>query len=141
MPTDNIKFGDTKLYFKSNEDDEIKELEKIKELKAENIEVCDDDAVDAMRYYLETVEDNGYSGELTLSKETGQRLLKIIGENRITRKRFIKLLMGYGMQRNNANLAAEIIHNKYLHYSLKTVQLVIKWEILKRIGGNQCSIR
>lgn len=131
MPIENIKFGEVKVFYRSNEDDELKELEEIKELKAESIEVCNDDVADAIRYYAKTVTNKGYSAELTLSKEASQKLLKAIGENRITRKRFIKLLMGYGIQRNNAQNIAEFIHIQGWKYTPNMVKIIIAMTIWK----------
>ncbi len=123
MPIENIKFGEAKVFYKLNEDDELKELGEIPELKAESIEVCNDDAADAIRYYAESVTNKGYSAELTLSKGASQRLLKAIGENKITRKRFIKLLMSYGIQRNNAQDIAEFVHIQGWKYTPNIVKI------------------
>ena len=90
MPTENCEVVPGKVFVKINENDELKELG---EIKAESIETCNDDAVDAMRYYAESVTNKGYSAELTFSKEDGRRFLKMMGLETITRKRFKKLLM------------------------------------------------
>ena len=109
MPTENCEVVPGKVFVKINENDELKELG---EIKAESIETCNDDAVDAMRYYAESVTNKGYSAELTFSKEDGRRFLKMMGLETITRKRFKKLLMGCGIQKNEAEIIAREFQNE-----------------------------
>ena len=65
-----------------------------------------------MRYYAESVTNKGYSAELTFSKEDGRRFLKMMGLETITRKRFKKLLMGCGIQKNEAEIIAREFQNE-----------------------------
>lgn len=123
MPTENCEVIPGKVFIKTNENDELKELG---EIKAESIEICNDDAVDAMRYYAESVTNKGYSAELTFSKEEGRRFLKMMGLETITRKRFKKLLMGCGFQRNQAEKIAKIAHKNNMKYTPMLVQEVIE---------------
>ena len=109
MPTENCEVVPGKVFVKINENDELKELG---EIKAESIETCNDDAADAMRYYAESVTNKGYSAELTFSKEDGRRFLKMMGLETITRKRFKKLLMGCGIQKNEAEIIAREFQNE-----------------------------
>lgn len=126
MPTDNKETISRKVLIKSITDEIIRELQ-CYEFKAEP----SDDKVDAIRYYTARATGNWYNGELTLSKEASRRLLKVMGENRITRKRFIKLLMGYGIQRNKAQDIAKFAHIhgwKYTPNLVKTIVAMIIWK-------------
>lgn len=124
MPTESNEFGPGKLLYKDQEGI-IKEL-----CCYENKEENNDDAADAMEYAVKGMTDSEISVSLGISKESTRKILKLYGLERITRKRFIKLLMGCGIQRNDANAVAKIVHNsKYVDYSPMTVQLVIEWAI------------
>ena len=94
-----------------------------------------DDAADAIRYAVEdqlkTQEDTG-TVTFTMTKEASKQMQKMLGVQRITRKRFIKLLMGCGIQRNNAQKLAKMVHYEYKRYSPVLVQMVIEW-IIKNI--------
>ena len=57
------------------------------------------------------------------------QMQKMLGVQRITRKRFIKLLMGCGFQRNDAQNLAKMVHYEYKRYSPILVQMVIEWII------------
>ena len=61
---------------------------------------------------------------------------KMLGVQRITRKRFKKLLMACGMQRNDAEKFADVIHKTELGYSPIMVQAVVEW-IIKELNKRE----
>ena len=66
------------------------------------------------------------SMSLDISKESTRRILKIYGLERITRKRFKKLLMGCGLQRNDAEVIAKQFCYEQIPYTPLGVQQVIE---------------
>ncbi len=119
MPTENnIKFGDGRLLLKTNNSEIMQELMGY-EYKEEN----NDDKADAMRYYAESMQ-SGVT--FTMDKASARRLYKMVGLETITRKRFKKLLMGCGLQRNDAEIIAEAFHNNKIRYTPLAVQNVIE---------------
>ena len=119
MPTENnIKFGDGRLLLKTNNSEIMQELMGY-EYKEEN----NDDKADAMRYYAESLQ-NGVT--FTIDKASARRLYKMVGLETITRKRFKKLLMSCGLQRNDAEIIAETFHNNKIRYTPLAVQNVIE---------------
>ena len=63
---------------------------------------------------------------LTLTKEESIQIQKMIGLQRITRKRFKKLLMGCGMQRNDAEVVTNAFRESKIQYTPLAVQKVIE---------------
>lgn len=124
MPTENSEVVQGKVFIKTNENDELKELGTIKEIA----EVHNDDAVDALRYAVEGQKTTG-TITMTISRESSKHLQKMLGIQKITRKRFIKLLMGCRIQRNNAQEIAKAINRSGVEYSPIAVQAVIEWLI------------
>lgn len=121
MPTENKGLELGKVFFKSKESDELKEL-----ACYETKENTMDDAADATEYAIKTMEQRTDSITVTISRESSRYLQKMIGIQRITRKRFIKLLMSCRIQRNDATIIAEIVHNSKVDYSPITVQAIIE---------------
>lgn len=72
--------------------------------------------------------EGGYSGEIliTFKKDDYRRLMKKMGLETITRKRFKKLLMGCGMQRNDAEIIAQAFNENGIRYTPRAIQQVIE---------------
>ena len=130
MPTESNEVNLGKLLYKKQEGI-IKELCSY-EYKEEN----NDDAVNAIEYAIKGMTDSEISMSLDISKESTRRILKIYGLERITRKRFKKLLMGCGMQRNDAEVIAEQFCNEKIPYTPLGVQQVIE-TIIKEFEEEQ----
>lgn len=128
MPTESLKPG--KIYI-NKDSEKIQELMNY-ECKEEN----NDDAVNAIEYAIKGMTDSEISMSLDISKESTRRILKIYGLERITRKRFKKLLMGCGMQRNDAEVIAEQFCNEKIPYTPLGVQQVIE-TIIKEFEEEQ----
>lgn len=124
MLTEINELSPEKLLYK-DQDGIIKELCSY-EYKEEN---CNDDSIDAMEYaasrYMEMA-NKGASITFELPKEKVRRILKLYGLEKITRKRFKKLLMGCGIQRNEAEKIAKIAHENNMKYTPILVQEVIE---------------
>lgn len=124
MPTEINELGPGKLLYK-DQDGIIKELCSY-EYKEEN---CNDDSIDAMEYaasrYMEMA-NKGATITFELPKEKVRRILKLYGLEKITRKRFKKLLMGCGMQRNDAEVIVEAFHKNKIRYTPLAIQQVIE---------------
>ena len=73
---------------------------------------------------------------MTISRESSKHLQKMIGIQKIKRKRFIKLLMGCRIQRNDAEKFADVIHKTELGYSPIMVQAVVEW-IIKELNKKE----
>ena len=122
MPTDNVKEimdGDIFIQDKEGNMNKIAEIAQFENIATEE----KDDAADAMRYYAESMQ-SGVT--FTMDKASARRLHKMVGLETITRKRFKKLLMGCGLQRNDAEIIAEAFHNNKIRYTPLAVQNVIE---------------
>ena len=132
MPTENSNLISKELFFEDRFGN-IQKLGKIEELQQYESKTDEkDDAADAIRYAVDNqLNAKGYEGTatFTLTKEESIQMQKMLGVRRITRKRFIKLLMSCGIQRNDAQNLAKIIHYEYKRYSPILVQMVIEWII------------
>jgi len=129
MPTENSDLISKELFFEDRFGN-VQKLGRIEELQQyENKTDERDDAVDALRYAVENTK--GYAGTatITMTKEASIQMQKMLGVQKITRKRFIKLLMGCGFQRNDAQNLAKMVHYEYKRYSPILVQMVIEWII------------
>lgn len=129
MSTENNNLIPGELFFEDRFGN-IQKLGKIEELQQYGSKTDEkDDAVDALRYAVENTK--GYTGTATytMTKEASIQMQKMLGVQRITRKRFIKLLMGCGFQRNDAQNLAKMVHYEYKRYSPILVQMVIEWII------------
>lgn len=129
MPTENNNLMPGELFFEDRFGN-IQKLGKIEELQQYESKTDEkDDAVDALRYAVENTK--GYTGTATytMTKEASIQMQKMLRVQRITRKRFIKLLMGCGLQRNDAQNLAKMVHYEYKRYSPILVQMVIEWII------------
>ena len=120
MPTEESGFTLGKLLYKDQEGI-IKEL-----CSYESKEENNNDAVDAMEYAVKGMTVGEISMSLDISKESTRKILKIYGLERITRKRFKKLLMGCGMQRNDAEIVASAFRESEIQYTPLAVQKVIE---------------
>ncbi len=98
MPTENSELIPGKVFIKTKEDEEPKELKAI-DISAVTIEI---------------------------PKEKVKQIFKMHGLNKITRKRFKKLLMGCGMQRNDAEIVANAFRESEIQYTPLAVQKVIE---------------
>ena len=121
MSTEDVKQELGKVFIKTA-DGEIQELKGAThlELKVEN----NDDA-DAMKYTTETMKEATLN--ITISRESSIKMQKIIGINKISRKRFIKLLMGCGIQRNAATKFADIVRKTEFSYCPLMAQATVEW--------------
>lgn len=120
MPTEDRELNMGKLLYK-DQDRTIKELANY-EFKEEN----NDDVIDAMQYATKGITEGGMSITLEFPKEKVRHFLKIYGLERITRKKFKKLLMGCGMQRNDAEVVANAFRESEIQYTPLAVQKVIE---------------
>ena len=121
MPTDNIKEIMDGDVFIQDKEGNIKKIAEITQF--ENGFAEKDDAVDAIRYYAESMQTET---TFTMDKASARRLHKMVGLETITRKRFKKLLMGCGLQRNDVEIIAEAFHNNKIRYTPLAVQNVIE---------------
>lgn len=120
MPTESNEVNLGKLLYK-DQDGFVREL-----CNYEHKEENNDDAVDAMEYAVKGMTEGEMSMAIDISKESTRRILKLYGLERITRKRFKKLLMGYGFQRNDAEVIAEQFCEEHIPYTPLCVQQVIE---------------
>ena len=121
MPTDNIKEIMDGDVFIQDQEGNIKKIAEITQFESGFAEK--DDAADAIRYYAESMQTET---TFTMDKASARRLHKMVGLETITRKRFKKLLMGCGVQRNDAEIIAETFHNNKIRYTPLAVQNVIE---------------
>ncbi len=121
MPTEDIQGILPRKVFLKGQEGAIKELATY-ESKEEN----NDDALDAMRYAVECMTEGKISMAIELSRDKVRQILKLYGLERITRKRFKKLLMGCGMQRNDAEIVAKTFGESKIQYTPLAVQRVIE---------------
>lgn len=126
MPTEDVKLEPGKVFMKTA-DGEIQELAMCEFHTEDN----NDDAVDAMRYAIENTKGYEATATITMTKEESRRFQKMLGIQKIKRKRFIKLLMGCGIQKNAATQFANIVHKSIGHYTPMTVQRIIEWLIIQ----------
>lgn len=123
MPTDNIKEIMDGDIFMQDQEGNIKKIAEITQFE-NGVTDEKDDAIDAMKYAVEQQKEGTIT--MTISRESSKHLQKMIGIQKITRKRFKKLLMGCGMQRNDAEIIAEAFHNNKIRYTPLAVQNVIE---------------
>lgn len=84
-----------------------------------------------------TEKEKSKSVSITITRESSIHLQKMLGIERISRKRFIKLLMGCRIQRNDANIFADIVRKNEYGYCPITVQAVIEWVIKEIQKGEE----
>lgn len=119
MPTENMQgILPGKIFFE-DQDGDIKEL-----CTYESKEENNDDAADAVRYAIE--KEKSKSVSITITRESSIHLQKMLGIERISRKRFIKLLMGCRIQRNEAEIVANAFKESEIHYTPLAVQQIIE---------------
>lgn len=78
-----------------------------------------------MRYYAESLQEET-TATAEIDRASVRRLKKMYGLETITRKRFKKLLMGCGMQRNDAETIATEFHRNKIRYTPLAVQQIIE---------------
>ena len=123
MPPENSEVIPGKVFVQTEEDEEPKEL-KVIDISA--IESNEDDAIDAMKYGVEGMTSGEISMAIEIPKERVRQILKMNGLERITRKRFKKLLMGCGIQRNEAEIIANEFCKNKIQYTPLAVQKVVE---------------
>ncbi len=133
MPTDNIKEIMDGDIFMQDQEGNIKKIAEITQFE-NGVTDEKDDAIDAMKYAVEQQKEGTIT--MTISRESSKHLQKMIGIQKITRKRFIKLLMGCRIQRNDAEKFADVIHKTELGYSPIIVQAVVEW-IIKELNKRE----
>ena len=128
MPTEDIQGILPGKVFLKGQEGAIKEL-----VTYESKEDNNDGALDTVRYAVECMAEGEKSiteGEISmaieLSRDKERQILKLYGLERITRKRFKKLLMGCGMQRNDAEIVAKTFCESKIQYTPLAVQRVIE---------------
>lgn len=133
MPTDNIKEIMDGDIFMQDQEGNIKKIAEITQFE-NGVTDEKDDAIDAMKYAVEQQKEGTIT--MTISRKSSKHLQKMIGIQKITRKRFIKLLMGCRIQRNDAEKFADVIHKTELGYSPIMVQAVVEW-IIKELNKKE----
>lgn len=108
------------------------QINKIAEIQSfESMQENNNDAVDAMKYAVKGMTEGEMSMTIDITRQDVRRILKVYGLEKITRKRFKKLLMGCGIQRNDAEIVANAFKESEIHYTPLAVQKVI--ETIKRL--------
>lgn len=128
MPTEDIQgILPRKVFFKGQEGS-IKELATYESKEENNDDALDAMryALDAMRYAVESMTEGEMSRTIELSKDNVRQILKMYGLERITKKRFKKLLMGCGIQRNDAELLAKSLSENRIRYTPLVVQSIFE---------------
>lgn len=123
MPPENSEVIPGKVFVQTEEDEEPKEL-KVIDISA--IESNEDDAIDAMKYGVEGMTSGKISMTIEIPEEKVKQILKMHGLNKITRKRFKKLLMGCRIQRNEAEIIANEFCKNKIQYTPLAVQKVVE---------------
>jgi hypothetical protein len=123
MPTNIKNIMDGDIYIQ----DEDEKMNKIAEIQScESVQNNQDDAIDTMKYAIKGMTEGEISMSIDISKEITRKVLKIYGLERITRKRFKKLLMGCGMQRNDAEIITQAFCEEKIKYTPLAVQQIIE---------------
>ena len=119
--------------FIKNEDGTIQELKGITSIKAENekenneLNYIKDAVIKMKQSNLAFTDITSKEITINISKESSITMQKMLGINKISKKRFIKLLMGCRIQRNDAIEFARIVKKCGFSYSPIMVQAVIEW--------------
>lgn len=125
MPTDEIGKlivdGDIFIQDKDGQINKIAEIQSFESMQENN-----NDAVDAMKYAVKGMTEREMSMTIDIKRQSVRRILKVYGLEKITRKRFKKLLMGCGMQRNEAEIVANAFKESEIHYTPLAVQQIIE---------------
>lgn len=125
MPTDEIGKlivdGDIFIQDKDGQINKIAEIQSFESMQENN-----NDAVDAMKYVVKGMTEREMSMTIDIKRQSVRRILKVYGLEKITRKRFKKLLMGCGMQRNEAEIVANAFKESEIHYTPLAVQQIIE---------------
>jgi uncharacterized protein (DUF2344 family) len=125
MPTDEIGKlivdGDIFIQDKDGQINKIAEIQSFESMQENN-----NDAVDAMKYAVKGMTEREMSMTIDIKRQSVRRILKVYGLEKITRKRFKKLLMGCGMQRNEAEIVANAFKESEINYTPLAVQKVIE---------------
>lgn len=127
MPTDKVKGIMEGDIFMQDQDGNINKIGEITQFE-NNAADESNDAIDALRYAVESQKTTD-TVTLTISKESSRYMQKMLGIQKITRKRFIKLLMGCRIQRNDAAELANIVRKNGIEYSPIVVQAIVEWII------------
>lgn len=124
MPTNMKNIMDGDIFMQDQEGN----INKIAEIRKFENSVTDerDDAADAMDYAMKTMTPDEVSVTLEMPKERVRHIKKIYGLESITRKRFKKLLMGCGMQRNDAEIITQAFCEEKIKYTPLAVQQIIE---------------
>lgn len=123
MPTENEEIEKGKL-FMQDADGKMKEIGKV-----ESVEFAEENYLQSkLGDFDSKAFETEYSGEITitLTKDEKRKLMKKIGLETLTRKRFKKLLMGCGMQRNDAEVVAQAFNESGIRYTPLGIQRIIE---------------
>ena len=125
MPTEGYENEKKELFIILDDDKTAKAVGTIEKIEAQ----CDsDDAADSIAAYVENKKEH----TITIPIEYTKSIAKLLGINRITRKRFKKLLMGYEVPRNVAEIIARAFQKKGIPYTPLAVEKVLE-TIIKEI--------
>ena len=116
MPTEDIKPEDEKTFVKTA-DSKWKEIKGAKCIKVTSVDNEKEETI-----------------TFNISRESSIKMQKMIGINKISRKRFIKLLMGCRIQRNDATKFADIVRKTEFCYCPLMVQVIVEWCIRQMEG-------
>lgn len=131
MPTDEIEKlildGDIFIQDKDGQINKIAEIQNFESVQENN----QDDAADAVRYAIE--KEKSKSVSITITREASIQMQKMLGVQRITRKRFIKLIMSKGYQRNKANKMHQEYMEKYKYRTMIGLMVFLECYNIKPI--------
>ena len=123
MPTENEVMGKSKLFMQAA-DGEMKELGKVESIEFAEENYLQSKLGDSSTVAFETA--SSVEIIITPTKDEKRRLMKKIGLETLTRKRFKKLLMGCGMQRNDAEVVARVFNESKIRYTPLAIQRIIE---------------
>lgn len=122
MPTENSELVSGKLFIQTKEDKGPKEL------KAIDIDIGE---TQEEKYTEQEAKEYTGQGTITFDVKLTGKMKRMLGIERITRKRFKKLLMGCGIQRNEAEIVARAFHESKIQYTPLAVQKVVETIIIE----------
>lgn len=124
MPTENEEIEKGKLFIQA-EDGKMTEIGKVESVEFAEENYLQSKLDDFSPVALETTA----SGEITitLTKDETRSLMKKMGLETLTRKRFKKLLMGCGMQRNDAEVMTQAFNENGIRYTPLGIQRLIEF--------------
>ena len=123
MPTEDDGIEKGKLFIQA-EDGKMTEIGKV-----ESVEFAEENYLKSkLGDFSPVAFETASSGEITitLTKDETRSLMKKMRLETLTRKRFKKLLMGCGMQRNDAEVVAQAFNESKIRYTPLAIQRIIE---------------